>query len=158
MEQHYSFKTPGLYSGITADAAHAELVRIRNKYGELSPENVVAESTDKDSILHSIFEWDDTAAAEKYRREQARHLIKNIEVKITIEHYAIPCRALVNVVTSVSPTRTYIPVEEAIADDTAYKDLLEQAKKEAMTFVGKYSQITELNKAKAALLEFVNLN
>lgn len=52
-----------------------ELTKIRSQHGVLTPEAVVEAARPADSPLHRRFEWDDAAAAEGYRREQARHLI-----------------------------------------------------------------------------------
>ena len=44
--------------------------------GRLSPEDVVQEAADPDNPLHPHFEWDDAAAAHKYRLDQAREIIR----------------------------------------------------------------------------------
>ena len=156
MAQKYQFITQGLYGKITADRAAAELERIRNKYGTLKPELVVNESRSKRAVLHSIFTWDDAAAAEKWRREQARGLIKNIVVVVNEETVTCTVRAFVNVRPAEGDKRSYTPINEAVLNDVAYKDLLEQSKSEMESFVTKYSQITELNPVKAEMLKAIN--
>ena len=52
--------------------------------GRLSARSVLNAAMDKNSPLHSYFEWDDTAAAVKYRLEQARELIRKIKVEVTV--------------------------------------------------------------------------
>lgn len=52
-----------------------ELMKIHNQHGVLTPYLVVDEARDPAHPLHSRFEWDDSEAAEKYRRVQARKLI-----------------------------------------------------------------------------------
>ena len=49
-----------------------------------------------------------------------------------------------------------LPITEAIHNDVAYKDLLDQAKDEMTSFVTKYSQIEELNPVKAEMLKTIN--
>src|SRR2546421_688544 len=44
--------------------------------GCLRPPDVVDAARPKSSPLHEHFDWDDTDAAEKWRLEQARHLIR----------------------------------------------------------------------------------
>lgn len=39
--------------------------------GRLEPEHVVDAARPKNSVLHKHFEWDDAAAAEAYRKDQA---------------------------------------------------------------------------------------
>lgn len=156
-KQIYSFRTPSVYPGINANDAFNELERIRLKYGELESKYVVEESKAEDSPLHSIFEWDDTEAAFRYRCEQARQLIKNIEVRTVIRDVSIKVRAIVNVSTSTTPFKSYVPLAKVVEDDVAYNDLLEQAKRDAGAFLSKYSMITEINKIKADMLEFLNI-
>lgn len=152
MKQEYKFITQGLWGDLTADKAMAELERIREKRGELKPEYVVEESKDEQAVLHKCFQWDDTIAAQMWRKEQARQLIKNITVTIVNENVSATVRAVVNVATTNGDGRSYVPLAQAILDDTAYADLLAQAKSEMEAFIAKYSQLTELNSIKKSML------
>ena len=129
--EKYQFSVPSLYKGkVTADAAAAELERIREKHGILRPEIVVDESREASAVLHRCFQWDDKAAAESYRTQQARKLIDSIQVVIVNSdvHYSV--RAFVNVRPAEDAGRSYTPMTEAIHDDKMYADLLSQAKDE----------------------------
>lgn len=68
------FSVPGINAG---DAA-AELDRIRQFHGELTPEVVIEESRSESAPLHPAFEWDNEKAAEEFRKQQARHLLRGI--------------------------------------------------------------------------------
>ena len=50
--------------------------------GTLTPTRVVMDARDKSSPLHDFFEWDDGAAAQRYREQQARELIGRFKVEI----------------------------------------------------------------------------
>jgi hypothetical protein len=50
--------------------------------GRLTPNAVVEDARDKDSPLHSVFEWDDAVAADRFRIEQARNLIQSFKVHV----------------------------------------------------------------------------
>lgn len=64
-------------------AAGARLEKIRVRHGgELTPHHVVQDARSTKSPLHPHFEWDDIAAAESWRREQASHLIRHLVVEI----------------------------------------------------------------------------
>lgn len=152
MKQEYKFITPGLWGDLTADKAMAELERIREKRGELKPEYVVEESKDEKAVLHGCFQWDDTIAAQMWRKEQARQLIKNITVTIVNENVSATVRAVVNVATTNGDGRSYVPLTQAILDDVSYDDLLAQAKAEMESFIAKYSQLTELNSVKKSMM------
>jgi hypothetical protein len=53
--------------------------------GILTPDAVVQEAKDPDSVLHELFEWDDGVAGHKYRIEQARTIISSVKVIIRTE-------------------------------------------------------------------------
>jgi hypothetical protein len=53
----------------------------KSNKGELTPPAVVDAARDKKSPLHRHFEWDDNVAANKYRLDQARSLIRSIHVE-----------------------------------------------------------------------------
>ena len=63
------------------DIIKAELERLFRE-GLLRPADVVEAARDPESPLHTHFEWDDTAAAAKWREEQARQLIRNIRIEV----------------------------------------------------------------------------
>ena len=65
---------------VDAQSAGEELQRIEQKYGGLRPYEIVTESRPETAPLHSCFLWDEREAAERYRLEQARELLRNIVV------------------------------------------------------------------------------
>lgn len=152
----YSFAVPGLYKGFTAEEAANELERIRQQYGTLDPEHIVQESVAPDSLFHNVFEWNDTEAARKFRETQASNLIRNIKVEIVRNTISYNVRAYVNVRENKDSARSYTPIEQAIVNDTSYKDLLEQSKGEMESFVTKYAQINELNAVKLEMLKAIS--
>lgn len=57
------------------------LIGIREEHGnKLTPEIVLDVARDPLHPLHSRFEWDDSIAAEAYRRDQAQELIRKVHV------------------------------------------------------------------------------
>lgn len=69
---------------IDPDLAGQALAEIEAKSGNLTAFNVVDAARPKRSPLHGAFEWDNTVAAESWRLEQARSMIKSIEI-VTID-------------------------------------------------------------------------
>jgi hypothetical protein len=57
--------------------------------GRLTPDLVVSEARDPDSVLHNLFEWDDEEAAHQHRLFQARQIITSVRVVITTENRKI---------------------------------------------------------------------
>jgi hypothetical protein len=81
MKTKLKWKMKGFGKGVNVELVDKELNKINETYdGALTPENIVAEASKKNSILHTFFEWDNTKAAAQYRLQQARNLINNIEV------------------------------------------------------------------------------
>jgi hypothetical protein len=68
---------PNNKGGGKSGVIEAELARIHQQHGKLTAEIVVEAARDKRSALHSCFTWDDTLAAEEWRKEQARRLIQS---------------------------------------------------------------------------------
>jgi hypothetical protein len=64
---------------VSAKTVAAELTRIRAA-SPLTAQGVVDAARPTDAPLHPAFEWDNIVAAEAFRLEQARSLIRSIEV------------------------------------------------------------------------------
>jgi hypothetical protein len=71
--------------------------------GEITPQEVVAAARSAEHPLHPVFEWDDTVAAEGYRKSQARDLLRSVVAVIPERPAARPTRAFV---WGVSPLHT----------------------------------------------------
>lgn len=56
---------------------------MREGGGLLRPERLVERASNKKHPLHDFFCWDDTRAAHLYRVDQARELIRRVEVTVT---------------------------------------------------------------------------
>lgn len=54
--------------------------------GRVTPEAVLSEAANPKSPLHDQFEWDDSKAAQAYRLDQARELIRSVRVDIKVDH------------------------------------------------------------------------
>lgn len=76
------WKIKGLAKGLDPNVVLSELERIENVYGGLTAQSVLEAASPEDSILHVLFEWDDSEAAKQYRLQQARTILNNIEVQI----------------------------------------------------------------------------
>lgn len=107
--------------------------------GKLTAEELVNASRSEDSPLHSMFEWDDTIAAEKYRETQAYKIIRSVEV--VIESSPIPQRAFGTV-----ESKAYQKIERIMESEDLRQILLKNAKRELEAFRRKYSRLTELAK------------
>jgi hypothetical protein len=53
---------------------------ISSRYGIVTPQLVLKEGSDPDSVIHSEFEWNDEKAANLYRIDTARRIIRHLRV------------------------------------------------------------------------------
>jgi hypothetical protein len=66
---------------VPADVAGPELERIWSKHGKrLEPAHVVEAARPAKAPLHPSFNWDDKSAAKQFRLQQARQLIRSIQI------------------------------------------------------------------------------
>lgn len=78
--KQYVFRGGSRVTGVDAYTAGSELQRIHQKHGALRADDVVDEARPDDAPLHPAFEWQDAVAAEEWRKAQARHLIRSVQV------------------------------------------------------------------------------
>jgi hypothetical protein len=131
-----------------------ELHRLVHRHrGELRPEQVVEAAKSKDSPLHASFEWDDTEAAQQYRLDQARNLIRAV---VTYEDNgkgkALPCRVFVSLTTDRTKGGAgYRLTTDVLSDTERRMQMLADAKAEMQRFREKYRALSELADVFAAM-------
>lgn len=138
---------------VDAQVAGDELERIRTwDNGRLDAKNVVEVSRDPGAPLHPAFEWDDEQAAEAYRIEQAKYMIRSIVVQQAPDQTeAQPIRAFVSVVRDKG--RSYTAVGHAMADPDLRRQVLLKALQELEAWRSRYAELVELANVFAAIEE-----
>lgn len=127
-----------------------ELERIRVKHnGRLEPEWVVHNAKSPRNPLHDLFEWDDTVAAQNFRVDQARSVIRSVDVVVEEAPQMKPTRAFVSVVQE--RDRSYTSVQHAMSDDDLRKQLIAQAYAELEAWQKRYAELIELADVFAAI-------
>lgn len=140
-----AWKVDGFYK---ADASKVldELSELGDEY---SLSDVVNKAKDKNSEMHSIFEWDDSVAGEEYRKIQAGKMVRNLvivrndetEEKTNVRYF----------VSTGKRDSTYTPTRLVIRNQDAYEQLLERAYAELRAFKEKYSTLSELEEILALI-------
>ena len=74
--QNHGIKIGNLTPQVVGDT----LADIENTHGVIDPHTVVDESRPEDAPLHPVFEWCDEIAAERWRVEQARRVVRSVEI------------------------------------------------------------------------------
>lgn len=144
-----------------AQAVGERLEAIKARASSLTPDLVVADARTPKSPLHSFFEWDNSIAAEKYRMEQAGHLIRSVQVTFEeveapqerqvrlIDGPAAPAsqpaavRAFVSI-TRGDGERSYESTATAMNDPAMRKQVLARAHMEMASVGRKYRELNEL--------------
>ena len=133
------WKVKGIYKA-NAQAVYDEIQQIGDTY---TPEQIVEKATDESTELHKCFEWDDSAAAHKYRLSQAQGIVRCLVlVNEKVEDKEFPqVRAIVSTNTR---ENTYEPVKITIRNVDSYERLKAEAFRELEAFRKKYAVIEEI--------------
>lgn len=134
--KEYSWNVTGFYK---QDAN--EVGRELEKIEVLIPENVVNVARDENNILHEMFEWDDSIAGEKYRKQQASKIIANISVKVIAEDKP---NKLVRAFVTTKKNSGFKPIEKVVKDVDQYALLLDKAYRELNYIKIKYENLKEI--------------
>lgn len=134
----------GAHGRVPAQAAGEELERIRvRQNGRLEAGDVVRESRDPSAPLHPAFEWDDEKAADAFRVEQAKYIIRSITVMAPKRGGDdAPIRAFVSVVRDAD--RSYTSTAHALSDAELRQQVLDGAWRELEAWRQRHAELTEL--------------
>ncbi|HOX27401.1 MAG TPA: hypothetical protein PLU44_16765 [Candidatus Krumholzibacteria bacterium] len=123
------------------DVIAGALDKVRAKVGGmLDAPDVVKAARPEKSPLHRYFEWDDTEAAELYRVEQARCLIRLVVT--TVPGAAEPVQAFVSLTTERG--RGYRHIIDVLDDEDLQQQMLADALAELERWRDRYAQCRAL--------------
>jgi hypothetical protein len=125
------------------------LAELETENGRLSPDDVIERAKDPTSPLHEHFIWDDTEAAEKFRRMQASHLIRSVKVEVTIHKIPLSAPCYVRDPASTAPQQTYANVVHVRSDE-------EKARAVVVDEMQRVSKAVRRAKSVAAVLGLVD--
>ena len=128
-----------------AEQVKQELDKLGKSY---TMHDVVDLARDEDNYMHDMFEWDDSIAGEKYREEQARHIIHMLVFVDEKTDEPSPVRVVYSVP---DMPRIYSPTTVIMKQPDQYKQLLEQAIIELRSFQKKYKHLSELSEVLDAI-------
>lgn len=149
----YEYSWNGPKRAVSAEVVAKHIEKLATKYGECTKEQFLDSARSERSVLHKLFEWDDTVAAEKYRLHQAQMIICSLKVTVIEEDHApIITRAFV---TTEERTTGYVHIRDAMSDEEKRAKVIEEAKRDAQWYIDKYNGLIELSNVIAAMDEFV---
>ena len=93
-----------------------QAIRALEEDGRLSPEIVVKAATNPKSPLHKYFEWDDSKAAESYRIQQARQIIKIVSYETKVDDIVVQSVSYVRDPAMEHKEQGYVSLEQLKAE------------------------------------------
>ena len=150
----YSYKN-GFSFSVPAQIVGETLEKISQKE-TVTAESFLKESRPKESPTHSLFEWDDKIAAEKYRLRQATTIINQIQVEVIVKenkNTSVNAPAFVNVIPKATGTKgIFVSFTDAMNNEEMRKTVLKNAISELIAFKNKYNNYQEL----AGVIDAIN--
>ena len=136
----YEWKTAS-YIKADANVAGKQCEELEKTVG-LTAKNLLDANRDENAPLHNEFEWRDDIAAERYRENQARHIIACLCVRAetTIGEQSEPVRAFLKI----EPESEYQSLNVILQSADSHSALLAMALKELKAFQKKYKTLAEL--------------
>jgi hypothetical protein len=111
--------------------------------GRLRPDDVVEDARDPRSPMHPHFEWDNTVAADKYRLNQAREIIRIIVREDDEGEDDQPRRAFINV-NSGDDGRSYRTVDEVMQSHDLQVAVMAQALRDLQSWQHRYQELSDI--------------
>ena len=119
--------------------ADAKKVAEEIGFGKFTPMEVLEKAKDETTELHKCFEWNDSIAAEKYRLEQAKNIIRMLVYERETKEQAV-----VRYYAKTETKHVYQPTKQFLVQEDEYQGLLRRALAELEAFKNKYHTLTEL--------------
>ena len=114
-----------LYNGVEVQKVADEIMTITDEFESATPQQIVDKARDERTELHKCFTWDDAEAAEKYRRDEARHLVRCIVIK---REEPSEDKPVVRLFHKVESGQGYKPATVIIRKQDEYEMLLSRAR------------------------------
>lgn len=155
MHMVYEYSWSGPQRAVSAEKVFKHLKTLEVN-GEVSKQAFVDSARDENSEMHTLFEWDDAIAGEKYRLHQANVIIKSIRVSVSdngaddapkVAAYVLPERS--------EKKSGYMEIHKALEDTRSRDALLRSAKMECEWFVSKYKNLDEAAQIIKAMTDFI---
>lgn len=146
------FWAPGRQRSIDPEIVGKTIDRIAQQNGGIChPQDLVDAARSPRNPLHPLFEWDDEAAAELYRRDQARQVIRIIRPVMadTGERASHPAYVHVNI----NGHDGYMRSDTARSQDDIWSEVLDGALQQLKGFEQRYRHLSELEPVWIAVKE-----
>ena len=118
---------------------------------------VVDEARPDDNALHPMFEWDDWVAAESYRREQARHHLRELRIVREVDGRDEEVRAFVHIIRldGDTPVEGYRLTSLVVESEVEYEQVLSEALSGLRSWEERYRHLSELSAVFGVIREVI---
>lgn len=124
--------------------ANAEFKKIKAKHGRVTAKRVVEWATPKTSPLHKHFQWDLRKAAASFRVEQARVLLRQVQiVVVNLKQEPVKINAWVSTVDQLG--RHHDEATKVLSHRETRRLLVAEAFKTLQAFKRQYDHLVELS-------------
>lgn len=153
----YSWKN-GFSKPVDANIVGGVIEEIQKRDGCVTKSSFLDASRPLEAPTHTLFEWDDSIAGERWREYQSMQVINSIEVTIVrpdAPEEKSAMRAFVVVDKAKDPTKKarLVSVDVALGNEDMRSQVLENALMELKSFKRKYEMLSELSKVFKAIDE-----
>lgn len=129
---------------VDANVVGGVMEMLEERDGSATKESLLEASRPEDSETHSLFEWNNDVAAEKYRLDQSQKIINDLRVVYTTpKKQEVSVTAFVNV-NSGKKKASYENIADALADEGKKEIILNRLRGELDAFIIRNSHIDEL--------------
>jgi hypothetical protein len=125
-------------SNAVAERVGPILDRLVRDHGVATPELLLDEARDPNSPAHDAFTWDDSAAAVRWRIEEAKKLIRSIAIVVESVEGPAPRAFLV---VNRDGEDGYVPLAVVMADIDLARQVIERAKNEQAIWYRRHQQL-----------------
>lgn len=122
-----------------------------NPDGVCEPRALVSAAKRKSHPCHAMFEWDDTAAAAAYRVDQARRIIRSVQVTFDGGDTKAPAFVHVTIDKGSERVNGYMPTDKAMKAPDIKEQVLADALGQLRGLQNRYAGLRELAPVWSAL-------
>lgn len=123
-----------------AERVYHELQEIGDTY---TPDDVLERAKDETSELHKCFEWDDTVAAYRWRKQTARMVCNSIVLTVVEDDTDEPPKQFRLIQHTGEEEEGYESAVKLYTNPEKFNRLLERMKRDANTFIARYETLPE---------------
>lgn len=149
--KEYFARAGSHFSDQDAQVIGPELERL----GDSRADEIVNAARSEHSPLHPYFEWDDSIAAEEYRKRQARNMAAAIVVKVVdrrgqpqevraFHAVRIEQKPNVNIIEEATTPKHYVPVDKVRNDEELSEQVIAEAKRQLTGWMARYNAYRSL--------------